>query len=157
MDGPVGRHPLFEVQKGVPRSRPTQASPPREIPLLYPWVQRTPSSSNFLDGCKIRMSRPDGQDWRQFAMFSGDKWMHAAAAMGVFGPDGVCYHWFDDAVTRHTDQYFLRESGLNDLLENCQGNIHDNEKIWVYCDKGYTLDEFIRFVLTDIHSFHTYL
>ena len=81
--------------------------------------------------------------------------MHAAAAMGVFAPDGICYHWFDDAVTRHTDQYFLRESGLNELLENCQGNIHDN--VWVYCDKGYTLDEFIRFVLTDIHSFQTYL
>jgi hypothetical protein len=56
--------------------------------------------------------------WIQAAAFCGHKWFHCYGAIGIFGPDGICYEWYDEAVGRHSDKYFMRKSGINAILAN---------------------------------------
>ncbi len=82
------------------------------------------------------MSKPQGADWKQKAVFSGDKWFHCSVAQGIYGPDGMFYDWFDKPVGRHCDRYFMRDSGVNALLAQLQAG--NARQFWAYLDKGYT-------------------
>jgi hypothetical protein len=98
--------------------------------------------SLFADGCRFRVCKPLGEDWRQRAVFSGDKWFHNLGVQGVFGPDGMFYDWFDGPVGRHNDQYFLNESDVNNILRNMQ--LNNLFQYWLYTDKGYAVDTHVR-------------
>ena len=111
--------------------------------VLHPGAPHPPELERMVmsvDGTKIRVAHPDGADWRQYAVFSGDKWFHSTSAQGCWGPDGICYHWWDQAVARHNDQYFMNESGLNGIFERAQQHLRPYEWYWIYCDKGYAKD-----------------
>ncbi len=75
-------------------------------------------------------------------MFSGDKWFHCAGAQGIFGPDGMIYDWYDEPVGRHNDQFFLRDSKVNQILTDIQ--LNNAVQYWSYFDKGYTNDTHVR-------------
>jgi hypothetical protein len=96
----------------------------------------------FADGTRIRVCRPCGEDWMQRAVYSGHKHFHNAAALAVSAPDGMVYHWYDEEVGRHRDQYLLRESNVNQIMANIQQG--REVKFWVYTDKGFAFAEFIR-------------
>ena len=86
----------------------------------------------------LQVAKPQGADWRQRAVFSGDKWIHCHGTQGIFGPDGLFYDWFDVPVGRHSDKYFMRESNVNETLRVAQ--LDFIRQYWVYLDKGYTND-----------------
>lgn len=89
------------------------------------------------------MSKPAGADWRQRAVFSGDKWFHCYGAQGIFGPDGIFYDWFDGPVGRHADAHFMTQSGVNETLRNTQLPA-ENRQFWIYLDKGYVWNTHCR-------------
>lgn len=96
----------------------------------------------FVDGTRIRVSRPAGPYWKQYAWFSGDKWFHCLGAQGVLAPNGLFVDWFDGPVGRQNDKYFWRDSGVNGILRDLQiGNLI---QYWAYGDKGYNNSSHLR-------------
>jgi hypothetical protein len=62
--------------------------------------------------------------------------MHCHGSQGIIGPDGIIYDWFDDPVGRHTDRYFMRDSGVNQIMHDVCAQRH-LRPFSVYCDKGF--------------------
>jgi hypothetical protein len=92
----------------------------------------------FFDPTRVEVCKPTGNWATQKAVFSGDKWYHNSGALGTCGPDGVFYDWFDDPLGAHNDQEFMRESGLNSMMEEIDIQLGLN--FTVYTDKGLTPD-----------------
>lgn len=90
----------------------------------------------------VQVSKPEGPDWRQRAVFSGDKWMHCHGAQAIFGPDGMFYDWFDEPVGRRNDKYFMRDSNVNAIMRDCQ--LYNEIQYWIYLDKGYDWNSHCR-------------
>eukprot|EP01032_Pedospumella_encystans_P018564 gene18564-21128_t len=96
----------------------------------------------FADACRIEISRPSGEYWRQRAYYSGHKHYHNLAAQGVFGPDGMFVDWFDGPVGRLGDINVMRESNVNAILRDSQ--LNRPIQYWIYTDKGYVRTSHVR-------------
>lgn len=73
-------------------------------------------------------------------MFSGDKWIHCHGSLGIVGPDGIFYDWFDEPLGRRADSHFMRESNVNNIVANAQLDINGQQlpqQYSVYLDKGF--------------------
>ena len=96
----------------------------------------------FVDGSRIKISRPSGSYWKQRA---GDKWYHCRCVQGTFGPDGMFYDWWDRPLGRFPDRYFMNDSNLNARLRNSQLALFvANHQYWAYTDKGYRNSTHVR-------------
>jgi hypothetical protein len=77
-------------------------------------------------------------------VFSSHKWYHNHGALGVYGPDGMMYSWYDVPVGRHNDKFFLRESQVNSVMAQIHLHLHLDILYWIYTDKGFDDDVHIR-------------
>ena len=92
----------------------------------------------FADGCRFRVDRPQGADWRQRAAFNAHKWYHCHGTQGIMAPDGIFYDWWDNPVGRFSDKHFMADSQVNALMQEIQmGRL---VQYWIYGDKGYDWD-----------------
>jgi hypothetical protein len=69
---------------------------------------------------RIQISMPNGPYWKQFAVFSGDKWYHNWPFLNTIGPDGLSYDYFDECLGKDPDRTLMRESELNKVLKDLQ-------------------------------------
>jgi hypothetical protein len=67
---------------------------------------------------------------------------HCSGAQGIFGPDGIFYDWYDEPLGRDSDRFFMRDSMVNSILQGSCAAL--GLLFWVYCDKGYTRDTYVR-------------
>ena len=137
-------HRLNTLQNIVHKFAQFNAAYVRKFEALYPGEAHTPELKEIAettDGARFEVACPAGADWRQKACFSGDKWYHCSGALVTNDPSGMIRHWFDDPVGRHVDRYFLRESGLNKLLQRIQ--LGNTIQFSSYTDRGFDEDTHI--------------
>ena len=71
----------------------------------------------FIDGSKLRMSRPGGQNLIQRAAYSGHKRFHCLNFQTITVPDGIVLHLFGPLEGRRHDSTLYRSSGIDQDLE----------------------------------------
>lgn len=93
------------------------------------------SCVGFIDCTKIRMTRPGGHGSMQRSCYSGHKRMHCLIYQTVTTPDGIIFSMYGPEVGRRHDTTLLRQSGLEDRLEQCL--LLDGRQFYVYGDAAY--------------------
>ena len=96
----------------------------------------------FMDCTKIRMERPGGINSLQRACYSGHKRMPCLVYQTVTTPDGLIFSLYGPVVGRRHDLTVLRESGLNEELQNCL-NIN-GDQFYIFGDKAYVLRPWLQ-------------
>ena len=67
----------------------------------------------FIDGPKLHMSRPGGQNLIQRAAYSGHKRFHCLNFQTITAPDGIILHLFGPLEGRRHDSTLYRSSGID--------------------------------------------
>lgn len=117
----------------------------KKLQHLYPNIPLPQDSTRcamFADVCRFEICRPQGGLIVQKAFYSKHKKIHNHGALGIFGPDGMFYHWWDEPVGRHNDKLFMSDSEVNWIMHT--GQINEIIKYWIYTDKGFNNDDYIR-------------
>ena len=96
----------------------------------------------FIDCTKIKMTRPGGHGGLQRSCYSGHKRFHCLIYQAVTTPDGLLFNLYGPEVGRRHDLTLLRQSGLQDSLQNC---LHINgRQFYIYVDAAYVLKPWLQ-------------
>ena len=91
----------------------------------------------FIDYTKIKMCRPSGPNVYQRSCYSGHKRIHCLIHQTITTPDGLLFSLYGPEVGRRHDLTLLRDSGWNEILQECL-NV-EGSYYYIYGDSAYLL------------------
>lgn len=89
----------------------------------------------FIDGTKIKISRPGGPTTNQRSVYSGHKRMHCLSFQTISTPDGLIFHVFGPIEGRQPDAYLYLKSNLEQYLQQYLNN--EGVQYYIYGDQAY--------------------
>ena len=91
----------------------------------------------LMDFTKIRMVSPTGINSFERSCYSGHKRMSILTYQTITTPDGKMFSIQDQEVCRRNEVTLLRESGINEALQDCL--LIDDAQYYVIGDDAYML------------------